>query len=389
MLSPYRALLRRPGMLRLVATGWLARIPFFGSGVVVTLHVVGTLERTYAEAGLIVAALLVGVGVGGPYRGRLLDRVGLRRVAVPCLLVQTAYAVIGPLAGFTLLLLFSLLSGLFMIPVMSVMRQAMMAAVSADDRRVALSLDGMVVELSAMFAPALGVWAALTLTTRWAIVALTVLGVVAGLVLAVLDPPLRSTATAGSHEPVTTRSWFGAGVVVALVAGVTSTVMFTGTDLAVVARANEAGLPGSIGWVMALWAAGSLIGGLLYGAWKHPVNAYVILAGLSLLTALPALAPSMVWLGAVILVTGLLGQPAVTSVVELLTDQAPEAARGEVMGWHSTAMTGGSALGAPLAGAAIDAGGGRAGFLITAALGLVVALVALAFPGTRAQRARA
>jgi len=51
----------------------------------------------------------------------------------------------------------------------------------------------------------------------------------------------------------------------------------------------------------------------------------------------------------------------------------PEAARGEAIGWHGSAMTAGSALGAPLAGLAIDRWGWGAGFVTVSLVGLAVA----------------
>jgi len=54
------------------------------------------------------------------------------------------------------------------------------------------------------------------------------------------------------------------------------------------------------------------------------------------------------------------------------------------MGWHGSALTLGSALGAPIAGFAIDHGGWEAGFLVTAVIGLLVAVAGLA--ATRLRR---
>jgi MFS family permease len=77
---------------------------------------------------------------------------------------------------------------------------------------------------------------------------------------------------------------------------------------------------------------------------------------------------------AAVTVAGLLCQPMITAGVEALTRIVPDRARGEALGFHGTAMTGGSALGAPVAGAAIDAGGAPAAFLLAAGLGLAIAV---------------
>jgi predicted MFS family arabinose efflux permease len=53
----------------------------------------------------------------------------------------------------------------------------------------------------------------------------------------------------------------------------------------------------------------------------------------------------------------------------------PAAARGEAMGWHGSALTAGLALGAPIAGAAIDAGSPAWGFAAVGAVGALATLV--------------
>jgi predicted MFS family arabinose efflux permease len=55
------------------------------------------------------------------------------------------------------------------------------------------------------------------------------------------------------------------------------------------------------------------------------------------------------------------------------------------MGWHSSALTAGSAIGAPIAGVAIDHTGWQGGLWLPAVLGLAVAVVGLA--ATRRRRA--
>ena len=55
----------------------------------------------------------------------------------------------------------------------------------------------------------------------------------------------------------------------------------------------------------------------------------------------------------------------------------PAAVRGEAMGLHGSALTVGIALGAPLAGAVIDASAPLWGFAVTGAVGALVTLVVL------------
>src|SRR3954471_3254171 len=87
-LTPYRRVLARPGVSRLLLFGVLARVPATAAGVVLTLHVVLTLGRGYAAAGLVATAAPVGMALGSPWRGRAVDRLGLRRALAPSILAE-------------------------------------------------------------------------------------------------------------------------------------------------------------------------------------------------------------------------------------------------------------------------------------------------------------
>src|SRR4051812_50021504 len=98
-LAPYRSVLARPGVLRLLLFAALARVPATAAGVVLTLHVVTTLGMGYAAAGLVATASTVGMAIGSPWRGRAVDRLGLRRGPVPPLPPPGPGWGGGPLAG--------------------------------------------------------------------------------------------------------------------------------------------------------------------------------------------------------------------------------------------------------------------------------------------------
>ena len=84
------------------------------------------------------------------------------------------------------------------------------------------------------------------------------------------------------------------------------------------------------------------------------------------------------WLAVAILPAGALCAPVITATAEEVTRRVPERVRGEAMGWHGSAMTVGIALGAPLAGSAIDATGPWAGFAGVGVVGAVLAVGGLA-----------
>jgi hypothetical protein len=95
----------------------------------------------------------VAIAVSGPWRGRLLDRFGLRRVVGPSVAVALVCWSIAPFVGYGPLLVLAVVAGLFVIPTFSITRQAVIAAVPERDRRTAISLDAAAVELAFMLAP--------------------------------------------------------------------------------------------------------------------------------------------------------------------------------------------------------------------------------------------
>jgi MFS family permease len=386
-IGPYRRVLAVPSLRQVLLLGLLVRIPIFAGGVVLTLHVVQSLGRSYGAAGLVTAAATVAIAVSGPWRGRLLDRRGLRRVVLPSLVVTAACWSVAPFVGYWPLLGLAALAGLFVVPTFSVIRQAVLAAAPDADRRTALALDSVAVEMSFMVGPVLGVWAATIWPTSWVLFGIEMLGVLAAIALWVADPVLRAEATDGADAGTGTvprSAWFRPGFLAVCAAAAATTVVLSGSDIAIVAALRDLSAAALIGPVLAVWGLGSIVGGLAYGAWHRPFPAFVLLGGLSLATIPLALAPSVWPLAGLAFVAGLLCAPTITATVDQVSQVVPEAARGEAMGWHGSFMTAGSALGAPVAGLAIDRWGWGGGFVSVSVLGLAVAVVGAA--ATRSRR---
>ena len=393
----YRRVLASAALRQALVLGFLVRMPIFAGGVVLTLHVVSHLGRPYAAAGLVSAAATIAIAISGPWRGKLLDRRGLRRVVVPSIVVAAVCWSIAPFVSYWWLLSLAALAGLFVIPSFSIIRQAVIAAVDEDDRRTAISLDSVAVELSFMVGPAAGVWAATVWPTQWVLFAIEMLGVLAGVLLWFANPVLHDEAEAPVDDegvsvevPRVVRSqWFRARFLVICLAAAATTLVLGGTDIAIVAALRDFDAQPLIGWVLAVWGFGSLLGGLVYGGLHKSVSAFWLLGGLALVSAPMALAHGVGSLAVLSFVAGLFCAPTITATVDQVSRVVPGAARGEAMGWHGSFMTGGMALGAPLAGFAIDHRGWQAGFLLVAAAGLVVALVGAVATSGRATERRA
>lgn len=387
--APYRRVLGNPALRRVVILGLLVRGPGFASAIVITLHVVTTLGRSYAEAGLLVTVATVAIAVSGPLRGRLLDRHGLRRVLGPGLVIAAVCWGVAPFVGYRLLLGCVAVGGFFAVPMFTIVRQAMFAQIGEDDRRSAISFDSAVLETSIIVIPALAVWACAHWGTTVVFFGVEMVTVVAGMLLWLANPPLRSdtpepeAAVAGAS---TRRFWTRPSfLLVCLVAGC-STVVLAGVDLSIVAVMRDLGQSAGIGLVLAAWSVGALVGGIGYGALQRAVPSSLILLGLAAATGLMALAPTAWWLAAASVLGGLFGAPVVTATVDEIGRLVREESMGEALGWHSSFYTAGGALGAPLAGLAIDHVGSRTGFLAIAGAALLV--VVLAVPTLRIRQAR-
>ena len=78
----YGRLLQDPRIRQLLMVGFIARFPHTAAGVILTLHVALTLGLGYGQAGLAAAAMTLGIAVGAPWRGRVVDgAIVVRKVA--------------------------------------------------------------------------------------------------------------------------------------------------------------------------------------------------------------------------------------------------------------------------------------------------------------------
>jgi predicted MFS family arabinose efflux permease len=377
-LEPYRRALASRRLRTALLLGALLRAPVFAGGILLTIHTVTTLGGSYAAAGVLVAVVTAATALSGPFRGRLLDRFGLRRVVPPLLLVTATCWTIAPWVGYGALLGLALVASLFVIPSMPIIRQAVIASVPERDRRTAISLDTAGFELAFVVAPLVAVWAAAHWSTAWVLFISKMLVMLAGVVIWLVDPPLRAATerTAAEHD-VPRREWFSPRFLTVCLLAFGVTLVLAGSEIGVVAAMRGWGLTPQIGVVLAVLGVGSLVGGLLYGAMPRSLPAHLLLLTLALVTVPMALVSSAWTLAALSFVAGLFIAPAITATVDQLSRLVPAETRGEAIGWHGSSLAAGGTLGAPLAGMAVDRYGFGGGFAVVALVGLTLALVAL------------
>jgi MFS family permease len=203
--------------------------------------------------------------------------------------------------------------------------------------------------------------------------------VLAGLTLLVLNPPTRARdeETTPARVPPSGQ-WLTPQLIGLLAGGAAGTLVIAGIDVSVVAVLRDAGQVDWAGVVLALWAACSLIGGFIYGALSRPVPSLILALLLGVVTVPVGLASGQWWMLALMLLpSGAFTAPTVAATADAVSRLVPANVRGEAMGLHGSAMVVGVAVGAPLAGAVIDATGPAWGFAATGLLGALIALAVL------------
>ncbi|MBO0899040.1 MFS transporter [Cellulomonas sp. zg-ZUI222] len=398
MLQTYRDVLARPGAFAFSATGIVARLPMSMVGIGIVL-MVSALYGSYGLAGRVSAAVVIAQAVGGPQLARLVDRHGQARVMRPAILVS-ATSIVALVVAASMrapsvwLYVTAVLAGATIGSFGSLVRARWNHLLGDDPRRVhtAYSLESALDELVFVIGPV----AATALATSVSPVAGLVVPVVAMVVGGLAFLSLRDTEppTAPAHEPRVRGSVLQRpGVVVIVLVFVAIGAIFGATDVATVAFAEESGRKSLAGVILAVFALGSLISGLLYGArhWVSPLYRRFAIGVVALAVGVCAffLAESLWVLAAVMFVTGFAIAPSIINGNALVAALVPPGRLTEGLTWVGTGLSIGVSVGSSVAGSRIDAGGSHAGFMVVVVSGaaaLVATLVAL--PSLRRHAAR-
>jgi MFS family permease len=366
----YREVLGLPGVAPVLALTVLARIPASAAAITLTLHVVLTLGLGYGAAGAVAAASTVGMAIGSPLLGRLVDRRGLRPTVGLTVVVGAVFWSVAPLLPYPALVVAALLGGVLSTPVYSLLRQSLAAMVPAPQRRPAFALDSMGVELSYIIGPATG---SLLVVLVGSPLTMRLVGVgwaAAGVALWLLDPPTRIGDAADDGPAPRVREWLDRRLLGALLVTTAAVLLVFGTELSVIASVQATGPAYAIAVVNAVWCVSSLAGGFVYGAARRTPSVFVLTGALGAATLLVALGGPW-WSFTLLLVpAGLLLAPSLAAGSERVSELAPESARGVITGLHGSAITLGAAVGTPLAGVLIDTASPAAAVLVVAAVGL-------------------
>lgn len=377
MLSPYRRIFAFPGAALFSAAAAVCRSPI-AMVTLATVLLVQARTGSYALAGAVSATLGVANGVGAALQGRLADRLGQRAVLPVAVLIfdvgllTLAWATSADLVipvGFV----GAALIGLGIPQAGSMVRTRWRH--SLPDRgllQTAFAFEAVIDEVIFMAGPVLVVALATSLHPVTALAVPGALGTIGAVALAVqrrTEPPLQS-ASADSGPP-TPMGWLRLTPIIIAIFG--QGAIFGAAEVVTVAFAAEHAAPRSAAVLLALWAGGSLLAGLVVGGvgadWP-PVMMFRVASLALTLSFVPMLVVTQVWQAALIFViSGIAISPALVAAMSLVERTVPAARLTEGIGWTTTGITLGVAAGAAASGAVIDVHGASIGFAVPLAAG--------------------
>jgi MFS family permease len=383
MPNPYKEIFSAPGTKNFTAAGLLARLPLPMTHMGI-LTMLSELRGQYALAGAVAGTFTLSTALIGPQVSRVVDRLGQGRVLLPA--TGISVAALGALllcayydAPAWTLFLFALLAG-FM-PSMGAMVRARWTELYRGTPRLgtAYSFEAVIDELTYVISPALAVVLSTTLFPEAAPL-LAMLLLAGGVLLFVpqklTEPPVQPQTADGGGSVIRSAP------VLVLALSLLSLGAIPGTiDTMALAFAEDLGQKSATGIVFTMYAIGSGLSGLAFGARmpRLPLPRLLVLAAAgTALTTVPLLfVHNLVTLSAVVFFAGLFFAPTLIVIMTMVERIVPATKLTEGMTWMIAGLSVGLALGAALAGQLVDAFGTMAGFSTAVAAGVLALLVSL------------
>ena len=384
MLSAYAPLFRVPGATRFIAGTALSRTggAMFGVAVIVMLS-----ERrgSFGLAGAVSAVGLLVLAIAGPVIGRLVDKHGQRRVALPFVLFSAVCGVTVAVLSWRdapawSLFVFYGLSAVLPEPgPMSRARWAHIYRDEPDRLHTAMSFEQVADEASFVVGPVLAV----LVSTLWfpeagLLVAelLFTAGMLAFLAARATEPPVVPHADRPGGLAVRRP-----GLLVVATALVMTGVIFGANEVIAVAYATEQGEKGFSSVILGGFALGSTLAGIVFGTrvFHSTLTRRLVIAATGMFVLeIPALLVGGLWpLAVVMFVAGSATAPMLITSLSLAQRLVPAALMTEGLAVAVTGILVGISGGSAVGGWAIDAWGAQPAYAVpVVAGGVALAIIA-------------
>ena len=376
----YRELARNEGVFRILFSQLTARFPFGMLSIIVLLHMQQQFGE-YTSAGVVLATQSIGQAISGPLSSRLMGKFGMRRVLWITSVFCTGFIIVIafvhlPLA-ITALISFSI--GLTTPPITPAVRTLYPRLVPGNQISALFSLDAAAQELIWVLGPVIAVFIAAQFGTAvgLTVAAAFMLGGGAWFILSrpvgvVKIPPSRGSLGAVLRAPDSRHCNNHRLLLVASFAAIEAGIVRA------FAPAGDGGHSSiESGIVLAIFAAGSLVGGLFVGGrplrpWSLAIRIGIVLAGtLACLVSL-----NIWWLSLVLFIGGLGTAPTFAGISSMIGSTIKFSETAEAFGWIGTGQLVGVATGSAVAGIAIDAMGAVGAIIVSSALITIAGLIA-------------
>jgi len=384
MTQHYREIFAVPGVLGLVISGTIARLTYAMMGIgIITMLVMQT--DHYGLAGTVAGTFTLSSALIAPRVAKFVDSHGQRRVlpwvtAFSTLMLLSLVAAAYLAAPAPILYLLAVLAGTM--PSMSAMIRARWAAMFRDSHHLhtAFSLDTVLAEITFIVGAPLAIALSSGLFAEAGpliAVLLQILGVTAFLMQRKTEPKV---VIGGSSDGSSVLRTPGLATIVLVL--LTMGVMGGTIDVSAVAFANEHDWPTAASIMLAAYALGSILSGLMFGGLRLSISMpkqFFIGTLLTALTMVPTVFSHTVFaLVATLFVAGISYAPTMIVALNIGSKIIAPGRITDGLTWMMTGISVGVAVGAGLAGAVVDHYGARAGLLLGTSAGFIMLIVLVA-----------
>lgn len=366
-----------PGVARLLCAQLVARFPGGMLSLGLLIHIEG-IFHSYGVAGLVLASLSVGQAISGPLTSRWMGAWAMRPVLILTSSVcAVALAVLAlaplPIVGFMIV---ALVCGLSYPPIQPAVRTIYPKVVNSRQLTPLFSLDASAQEIIWVAGPVLVTFVATQISSTAGIL-MSLVFLVGGGIWFISSPEL------GRVRIPQSKRRFGVvlarpTVLLVTLVGILVVGCFAAIEAGVVSMFGE-GSPDA-GFVLAIFALTSLVGGLAFG--HRPISRWALARRMSviLLGSVLAIFAFEFWtISGALAIAGLMVAPALAVMFAAVSASVRFSDTAEAYGWVGTGQLLGAALGSAVAGFLIDAQGSRGGFVTAGILIAVAVLLGVVF----------